>query len=104
MAFDSGKLLNELLPKFLEAGIGVGVSAINRNQIRKDAQGEANRIKEESDKAYAIAMQQAQNLKLLKEAGKAPPKEEKSKLPLYIGLGVGGVVVLGVIIFAVTRK
>jgi hypothetical protein len=100
MAFDTGKLLNDILPDIL----GFGIGAINRNQIRKDAQGEANRIKEESDKAYAIAKQQAENLKLLKEAGKAPPKEEKSKLPLYIGLGVGGVVVLGVIIFAVTRK
>jgi hypothetical protein len=35
--------------------------------------------------------------------GKEPPKE-KSKLPLYIGLGVGGVLVVGVIIFAVTRN
>jgi hypothetical protein len=33
-----------------------------------------------------------------------PPTKEKSNLPLYIGLGVGGVVVLGVVIFAVTRN
>jgi hypothetical protein len=97
---DWGKLLGAVLPGIITGGTAL----VLNNQAVKKAQGEANLIKEESDKAYAIAMQQAENLKLLKESGKAPPKEEKSKLPLYIGLGVGGVVVLGVIIFAVTRN
>jgi hypothetical protein len=100
MAFDWGGLLKEIAPSV----IGLGTGLIMNNQAVKKAQGEANFISAESDKAYATAMQQAENLKLLKEAGKAPPKEEKSKLPLYIGLGVGGVVVIGVVIFAVTRK
>lgn len=98
------EFIKDLATSLAPAIGGLGVSLILNNQAVKKAQGEANFIKEESDKAYATAMQQAQNLKLLKEAGKAPPKEEKSKLPLYIGLGVGGVVVVGVIIFAVTRK
>lgn len=100
MAVDVGKLLNDIVPLV----VGAGTKLILNNQERKKAQGEANRVKEESDKLYQAELLRQQNLKLLKEASKAPPKEEKSKLPLYIGLGVGGVVVLGVIIFAVTRK
>jgi hypothetical protein len=97
---DWGKLLGAVLPGLITGGTAL----VLNNQAVQKAKGEANLIKEESDKAYAIAMQQAQNLRDLKQATKEPPKEEKSKLPLYIGLGVGGVVVLGVIIFAVTRK
>jgi hypothetical protein len=97
-------LAGDITKAVLPGLITFGTSMVLNNQAVQKAKGEANLIKEESDKAYAIAKQQAENLKLLKESGKAPPKEEKSKLPLYIGLGVGGVVVLGVIIFAVTRK
>jgi hypothetical protein len=100
MPIDVGKLLNAVLPGIITGGTAL----ILNNQAVQKAKGEANLIKEESDKAYAIAMQQAQNLRDLKQINKAPPEKEKSKLPLYIGLGVGGVVVLGVIIFAVTRS
>jgi len=100
MAFDLGKLLNDIAPVV----VGAGTKLILNNQEKKKAQEEANRIKEENDKLYQAEKLRQENLKLLKESGKAPPKEEKSKLPLYIGLGVGGVVVLGVIIFAVTRN
>lgn len=98
------EFIKDLAKSLAPALVTFGTSMVLNNQAVKKAQGEANFISAESDKAYATAMQQAQNLKLLKEAGKAPPEEEKSKLPLYIGLGVGGVVVLGVVIFAVTRK
>lgn len=96
----AGDIFKAIAPALVTFGTGL----VLNNQAKKKAQGEANFIREESDKAYAIAMQQAQNLKDLKQVGKAPPEKEKSKLPLYIGLGVGGVVVLGVIIFAVTRN
>jgi len=100
MPIDVGKLLTAVLPGIITGGTAL----ILNNQAVQKAKGEANLIKEESDKAYAIAMQQAQNLRDLKQINKASPEKEKSKLPLYIGLGVGGVVVLGVIIFAVTRN
>jgi hypothetical protein len=98
--FDWGGLVKAVAPSV----ITLGTSLVLNNQAVQKAKGEANLIKEESDKAYAIALQQAQNLKDLKQASKAPPEKEKSKLPLYIGLGFGGVVVLGVVIFAVTRS
>jgi hypothetical protein len=80
-----------------------GTSLITNNQARKDAQGQANATQKALDTQYQIALQNQQNIKSMQDAGKAPP-EEKSNLPLYIGLGVGGVVILGVVIFAVTRK
>lgn len=100
MAFNVGQFINDVGPII----VGAGTKLVLNNQERKKAQGEANRVKEENDKLYQAELLRQQNLKLLKEASKAPPEKEKSKLPLYIGLGVGGVVVLGVIIFAVTRK
>ena len=97
---DWGKLIGNVLP----AVVAGGSALILNHQAVQKAKGEANLIKEESDKAYATAMLQQKNLQLMKDASKAPPEKEKSKLPLYIGLGVGGVVILGVVIFAVTRK
>jgi len=96
--------VGDIFKAIAPALVTFGTSMVLNNQAVQKAKGEANLIKEESDKAYSIAMQQAKNLRDLKQINKAPPEKEKSKLPLYIGLGVGGVVVLGVIIFAVTRN
>jgi hypothetical protein len=76
---------------------------IINNQAKKDAQGQANATQKALETQYQITLQNQRNIKAMQEAGKAPPKE-KNNLPLYIGLGVGGVVILGVVIFAVTRK
>jgi hypothetical protein len=77
---------------------------IINNQNVKNAQGQANATQEALNTQYQIALQNQQNIKLMQQAGQAPPPQEKSNLPLYIGLGVGGVVILGVVIFAVTRR
>lgn len=98
------EFLKDLGKSLLPAIVAGGSALILNHQAVQKAKGEANLIKEESDKAYATAMLQQQNLQLMKDASKAPPKEEKSNLPLYIGLGVGGVVLVGIVIFAVTRK
>ena len=91
--------------KTLASGVlTLGTTLIINNQNVKNAQGQANSTQEALDKELAIAQQNTLNIKLMQQAGKAPPEEEKSNLPLYIGLGVGGVVILGVVIFAVTRK
>lgn len=91
--------------KTLASGVlTLGTTLIINNQNVKNAQGQANSTQQALDKELAIAQQNTLNIKLMQQAGKAPPEEEKSNLPLYIGLGVGGVVILGVVIFAVTRK
>jgi hypothetical protein len=83
--------------------VGLGTGLIMNNQAVQNAKGQANAQQDALNTQYAIAQQNAKNIQAMQQAGKEPPKE-KSKLPLYIGLGVGGVVVLGVVIFAVTRR
>lgn len=97
---DWGKLISSIAP----AIVGLGSGLIINNQNVKNAQGQANATQEALNTQYQIALQNQQNIKLMQQAGQAPPKKEKSKLPLYVGLGFGGVVILGIVIFAVTRK
>ena len=99
MAWDWGGIVQAVAP----AVVGLGTGLIMNNQAVKNAQGQANAQQEALNTQYAIAQQNAKNIQSMQQAGKEPPKE-KSKLPLYIGLGVGGVLVVGVIIFAVSRN
>ena len=93
-------VIKGVIPSIVTFGTGM----IINNQNVKNAQGQANATQQALDKEYEIAQQNAINIKLMKQASQAPPEKEKSNLPLYIGLGVGGVVILGVVIFAVTRR
>lgn len=84
--------------------VGFGTGMIMNHQAVQNAKGQANAQQEALNAQYAIAMQNQKNIELMKQQSSQAPPKEKSKLPLYIGLGVGGVLVLGVIIFAVTRN
>lgn len=83
--------------------VGFGTGMIMNNQAVQNAKGQANAQQEALNAQYAIALQNEKNIKLMQQSNQTPTKE-KSNLPLYIGLGVGGVLVIGVVIFAVTRK
>jgi hypothetical protein len=100
MAWDWSGIVKSIAP----ALVGFGTSMVINNQNVKNAQGQANATQEALNTQYQIALQNQQNIKLMQQAGQAPPPQEKSNLHLYIGLGVGGVVILGVVIFAVTRR
>jgi hypothetical protein len=100
MAWNWGKIFESVAP----ALVGLGSSLIINNQNVQNAQGQANATQEALNTQYQIALQNQQNIKLMQQAGQVTPPKEKSNLPLYIGLGVGGVVILGVVIFAVTRR
>ena len=100
MAWNWGQIIQSIAP----ALVGLGAGLVMNNQAKKNAQGQANATQQALDTQYQIALQNQQNIKLMQQAGQAPPEKEKSNLPLYIGLGVGGVLVLGIVIFAVTRK
>lgn len=99
MSWDWGGIVKAIAP----AVVGLGTGLIMNNQAVQNAQGQANAQQEALNAQYAIAVQNEKNIKLMQQSNKAPEKE-KNNLPLYIGLGVGGVLVLGVIIFAVTRN
>jgi hypothetical protein len=98
------EFIKDLTKSLAPALIGLGTTLIVNNQNVKNAQGQANATQQALNAQYQIALQNQQNIKLMQQAGQEPPPKEKSNLPLYIGLGVGGVVILGVVIFAVTRK
>ena len=100
MAWDWSGIVKSIAP----AVVGLGTSMIINNQNVKNAQGQANATQKALDTQYQTALQNQENIRLMQQASQTPPEKEKSNLPLYIGLGVGGVAILGVVIFAVTRK
>ena len=103
MSWDIGGIVKSIAPAF----IGLAGGLIMNNQQVQKAKGEANDAKALADLQYqtAYANAQAQALALANQANSAkPPEKPKSNTALYVGLGVGGGVLLGVVIFAVTRK
>jgi hypothetical protein len=102
MAYD---WLKDLGKSFATSMLALAPQLIINNQNVKNAQGQANDARDIASLQYQTALANAQAMALAGQAGgKTPKAPPKSNLPLYIGLGVGGVVLLGVVIFAVTRK
>lgn len=85
--------------------IGGGLKFFGSQEERKAAQAQADALKEKgySDVQVAKLMLEGKkyDLEIAKSGG---GKKSTGNTTLYIALGVGGVVVLGVVIFAVTRK
>lgn len=94
---------SDILSSTLPLIIGGGFKLIDANQAKQRAKGEANAIKAEQDKTLEILKQNALNIKLAQEGGQST-SDGKSNTLLYVGLGVGGVLILGLVIFAITRK
>jgi hypothetical protein len=85
--------------------IGFGLSAYQNNQNIKFAQGQANDQMRALQEQYEIAAKNNETLRLQAQlANQQNQNKPTSKTLLYVGLGLGGVFVLGVVIFAVTRR
>lgn len=83
-----------------------GISTIfgSRNN-RKAAEAQADAIRKQAEAQKEIALIQMETEKLKAQSGLNAQKPKMGgNTTLYIALGVGAVVVLGVVIFAVTRK
>ena len=81
--------------------LGLGVTLIGSNQQAQLLKGQANISAQQNQTAIEVEREKTKQAQLMLEASKSQPA---SNTALYIGLAVGGVVVLGGIIFAVTRK
>ena len=84
--------------------LGLGTGLILSNQQKQIAEGEANTAKQLADKqiqAQQLALQTAQ---LQLQAQQSGGGAKKSNTGLYIGLGVGGAVILGLVVYLAVKK
>jgi regulator of protease activity HflC (stomatin/prohibitin superfamily) len=84
--------------------LGLGTGLILSNQQKQLAKGQANDAKAIADaqiKAQELAYQTAQ---LQLQAQQGAGSGAKSNTGLYIGLGVGGAVILGLVVFLAVKK
>jgi len=84
--------------------LGLGTGLIVANQQKQLAQGQSNDAKaiaEAQIKAQELAYQTAQ---LQLQAQQTPKATGGSNTALYVGLGVGGVVILGLVVFLAVKK
>ena len=84
--------------------LGLGTGLILSNQQKQNAKGQANDAKAIADaqvRAGELAYQTAQ---LQLQAQKGGASVPKSNTGLYIGLGIGGAVILGLVVFLAVKK
>ena len=92
----------------ISQGIGAllnfGITAFSSNQNRKNLQGQANIVAQQGRDALTVEQERTKQAQLALEASRNQGTGAGGNTALYIGLGVVGVVVLGILIFVVTRK
>jgi hypothetical protein len=98
MAFDWGKLTGDI--------IGGGATIFTADKAAKAARDAASAQAQNNETALRLAemTQQTELLKQQNAKANASTLPASSNTTLYIALGVGGVLILGLTIFAVTRK
>lgn len=82
-------------------GLGAIGSAISSNQQKQLLKGQANISAQQGKDALAVEQEKTRQIQLQLQ-GQQP--KQGGNTTLYIALGVGGVLVLGLVIFAVTRN
>jgi hypothetical protein len=84
--------------------INFGLTAFSSNQNRKNLQGQANIVAQQGRDALSVEQERTKQAQLALEASRNQGTGAGGNIALYIGLGIAGVVVLGVVIYAVTRR
>ena len=85
--------------------IGGGLKYLGSTEERKSAEAQADALKSKGYSDIEVAKLMLEGKKLeLQTALAGGNKKSGGNTTLYIALGVGGVLVLGLVIFAVTRK
>ena len=81
--------------------LGVGGGLVTSNQQKQNLKAEADIVAKQTEAQIKVAQLQLQQAQLLaeKQSGGAG-----GNTMLYVGLGIGAVVILGVVIYAVTRS
>lgn len=104
MSWFSSFMSSEAGGQSVSALLGLGTGLIANNQVKQNAKADANNAQALADKqiqAQQLALQTAQLQLQAQQSGGTPAK---SNTGLYIGLGVGGVVVLGLIVYLAVKK
>lgn len=83
---------------------GGATSFLSSQEARKSAEAQADALKAKGYSDIEVAKLMLEGKKLELQTALAGGKKTAGNTTLYIALGVGGVVVLGLVIFAVTRK
>lgn len=81
--------------------LGLGSGLILSNQQKQALKQQSENVALQAQSQVEVARLQVEKAKI--EASKASAGESGNTM-LYVGLGIGAVVILGVVIFAVTRS
>ena len=94
---------SDAIGNILTSVVNVGGGMIMQHQLVQDAKGQANDSRNLANSLQNAIKKQAEADALANQANANNLPPPKSNTALYIGLGVGGVVLIGAVIFAVTR-
>ena len=98
---DVGK---QTISQGIGAALNFGMALFSSNQARQDMKAQANIIARQGQDALSVEQERTRQANIAYETAKLQGAGAGGNTALYIGLGVAGVVILGVVIFAVTRR
>jgi hypothetical protein len=98
---DIGK---QTISQGIGAALNFGLALFGSNQARQDMKAQANIIARQGQDALSVEQERTRQALIQLEGAKLQGAGAGGNTALYIGLGVAGVVILGVVIFAVTRR
>lgn len=88
----------------INALLGLGTSAFSANQQKQLLKGQANISAQANQSALAVEQERTRQAQLALQTVQTQGAKGSSNTMLYVALGIGGVVVLGAVIYAVTKK